>query len=508
MEEPLYNFKPLITATKQSETSVDVTYALSVKLRIRLKNQDINGKDGFVARIVDPGMIFINDSIGGNPILIKSYSIQTNMELPQHMGSVEINLGNPVYTKRKISGSTGALKFKAVVDRVPEVMVLTESGRPFKRLDTTKEDTVTDTFAVEPNAAYTYNLSAIRVDTDSSTVKSEEGRYAFITANISTGFTGTNNKIQSCKLQKFGAQSPISTTWYSSSKKTSAVSFPRPVLSSPETWYTWIPIDELAWSFDFSLTNKFEEQETVRLVVPAIFRTMDFLAGGKGVAIGKRATQEGFDVDMGTVFRNEIKCSEINGNIKNIYDVFYPVGSYYETSLPSAIPSGKSAPTSTDLENLGVTWFNPKYAWGGTWTSEQINDDAIVDTTIYNGTDGIIWGEKWASGRMTIRVYIYSLTITNYSTYNNMYGYEQTIDWATYTGWNFKDTNYSVSYDWKIDSNFAIPASEMNRYTGKCTVYALSSGSGSRSVNISLKADGFWKNYVQPQTLYRWHRTA
>ena len=196
------------------------------------------------------------------------------------------------------------------------------------------------------------------------------------------------------------------------------------------------------------------------------------------------------------------KCTDLNGNCQlvkisdynyqmrktalagqlQMLNYIYPVGSCYETSDAS---------------------FDPNVVWGGTWTSEQIKDDAIIDTTIYAGTNGIIWGEKWA-----IRVYIYSLTKTHYSTYNNMYGYNQIIDWATDTGWNFKDTNYSVSYDWRIGSGFAITAGEMQRYTGKCTVYALASTSGSQPVNISLKADGFWKDYTQPTTKYRWHRTV
>ena len=171
----------------------------------------------------------------------------------------------------------------------------------------------------------------------------------------------------------------------------------------------------------------------------------------------------------------------------SLLDFFYPVGVYFETF---------------DVN------FNPNTVLGGTWTSEQIKNDVIVDTTIYAGTNGIVWGEKWASGKMSIKFYMYSLTLTHYSTYNNMYGYYKVMDWATDTGWNFKDTNYSASYDWRIGSGFAINAGEMSRTTGKCSVYALASSSGSQPVNISLKVDGLWKNYSEPQTLYRWHRTA
>lgn len=172
---------------------------------------------------------------------------------------------------------------------------------------------------------------------------------------------------------------------------------------------------------------------------------------------------------------------------KSQLDYYYPVGSYYETSDAS---------------------FIPNTAWGGTWASEQIMDDEIIATTKYSGTNGIIWGEKWSDGRMLINVYIHTLTKTHYTTYNNMYGYFQAVDWATDTGWYFKDTNYAVSYDWRVGSGFAICAGEMQRTTGKCSVYALSSASNSQPVNISLQVQGFWKDYTQPTTKYRWHRTA
>lgn len=68
--------------------------------------------------------------------------------------------------------------------------------------------------------------------------------------------------------------------------------------------------------------------------------------------------------------KGRVECGDYGGNLKSIFDIFYPVGSYYETSLPDAIPSGESTPTDTDLANLGTTWFNPKYAWGGEWILE------------------------------------------------------------------------------------------------------------------------------------------
>lgn len=58
---------------------------------------------------------------------------------------------------------------------------------------------------------------------------------------------------------------------------------------------------------------------------------------------------------------------------ENYLNMFYPVGSYYETSLIPKAPSGAtkvSDLTNEDKETLGVTWFNPNFAWGGIWKLE------------------------------------------------------------------------------------------------------------------------------------------
>jgi uncharacterized repeat protein (TIGR02543 family) len=213
-------------------------------------------------------------------------------------------------------------------------------------------------------AYYTYTLNTTRVNASGDIIEDPNGEWIYIKANLTTE-DYTNNPLTAYHFKDNGATATVD--WYKNSDKTDSVTFPYQPASNNFILYAWYQADtekhEVSFQFDTSHTTG----KVISVIVPPIFRTMDFLAGGKGVAIGKRATQEGFDVEMNTVFRNEIKCSEINGNIKNIYDVFYPVGSYFETSLTSAIPSGQSTPTSTDLDNLGVTWFDPNYAWGGTW---------------------------------------------------------------------------------------------------------------------------------------------
>lgn len=217
-------------------------------------------------------------------------------------------------------------------------------------------------------AYYTYTINTMRVNASGDIIEDPNGEWIYIKANLTTE-DYTNNPLTAYHFTDNGAAATVG--WYKNSDKTNTVSFPYQPTANSFILYAWYHADtekhELSFQFDTNHTTG----KVISVIVPPIFRTMDFLRGGKGVAIGKRATQEGFDVEMNTVFRNEIKCSETNGNIKNIYDVFYPVGSYYETNLPSAIPSGQSTPTDADLDNLGVTWFDPNFAWGGTWALES-----------------------------------------------------------------------------------------------------------------------------------------
>lgn len=48
-------------------------------------------------------------------------------------------------------------------------------------------------------------------------------------------------------------------------------------------------------------------------------------------------------------WNGKVQCGDYSGNFKSIFDIFYPVGSYYETS---------------------DTTFDPNVAWGGTWSLE------------------------------------------------------------------------------------------------------------------------------------------
>lgn len=92
-------------------------------------------------------------------------------------------------------------------------------------------------------------------------------------------------------------------------------------------------------------------------------------------AIGKyndNQTDTAFEIGNGTSsassncftvdWHGKIKCGDNAGNFKSIFDIFYPVGSYYETS-----------------DNT----FDPNTAWGGTWVLEAEGNVHIGAGTNY-----------------------------------------------------------------------------------------------------------------------------
>lgn len=99
-------------------------------------------------------------------------------------------------------------------------------------------------------------------------------------------------------------------------------------------------------SFEVDITAYDSEggvSTTIVQTLPPAFFTIDFLAGGYGIAFGQPSYSEGFYCGMDAHFRDKA------GTMRALFDFFYPVGSYYETSNAD---------------------FNPNYTWGGTWILE------------------------------------------------------------------------------------------------------------------------------------------
>lgn len=99
----------------------------------------------------------------------------------------------------------------------------------------------------------------------------------------------------------------------------------------------------LSFQLDITPVDDVSIGTTILATVSQAFFTVDFLAGGHGIAFGKLATNIGFECAMDAKFKDN------NNVMRALFDFIYPVGSYYETS---------------------DTTFDPNITWGGTWSLE------------------------------------------------------------------------------------------------------------------------------------------
>ena len=187
--------------------------------------------------------------------------------------------------------------------------------------------------------------------------------------------------------------------------------------------------------------------------------------------------------------------------LSEMIDLFYPVGSYYETSLPSPIPSGASTPNATDLANLGVTWFNPQYAWGGTWVLEtgglvHVSSGGPYSINHANDNDGA--GSKDGGNKDAIVPYhrhsVESVSISSSGKHAH-HGARRPINTVGGSGLMYVGPNTSTS-----DVQDAVVTKEDGGHTHSVP---------SHNTNYEPSTDNRTNANIQPYIeVNRWHRTA
>ena len=159
-------------------------------------------------------------------------------------------------------------------------------------------------------------------------------------------------------------------------------------------------------------------------------------------------------------------------------DMFYPVGSYYETSDGT---------------------FDPNAKWGGTWTSETISDAVIVAA----GTSNSWYYKKYSDGTFEAHINTSKTVAVNTSAGQLYTSAEQSI---TLPAIGQQAMNYgSVQYrgaeaTWAKVNALTTSSFSFNFLT------TVSRSSAQRYVTATIK--GLWKTYATPSTIYRWYRTA
>lgn len=231
---------------------------------------------------------------------------------------------------------------------------------------TTTFDAITVSSYSSPEVAFTLER------TNASGIKDDEGIYAVASATFNwSGAIATLSQPTVTAIDGDGTSITVSDTWYTDRTLATAVDWSdTSSWSSPKVLYGKIgtlPVNE---SSQITVTpNDSEGSGTAQTqTLASAFYTIDFLAGGHGIAFGQPASEEGFFCNMDSHFSDKAHV------MRALFDFVYPVGSYYETS---------------------DTTFDPNVTWGGTWALEtegQVHISAganySVAGALTNTTDG------------------------------------------------------------------------------------------------------------------------
>lgn len=227
-------------------------------------------------------------------------------------------------------------------------------------------------YQLDPITVGTYSTPTVNFDAQRTTntgALDDEGAYATIVTTLTFDPVAEAVAPSVSVTDEDGNAQTVSTTWYSSraSDGTLSGAVTWSTLPSGSTVYGLVSITgdfDTQKSYVISLTPQDSEGITGDVKTDTLqtaFYTVDFLAGGHGIAFGQPATQDGFFCNMQASF------VDANDVMRALFDFIHPVGSYYETS---------------------DTTFDPNVTWGGTWVKDsagrvtvaQDADDADFDT--------------------------------------------------------------------------------------------------------------------------------
>lgn len=234
--------------------------------------------------------------------------------------------------------------------------------------------------------------------TTSTGIPNDEGTYATIDATIT--YANRANTLQQPIVKVDGTVT--SATWYATRATDGTLSSPidwsdTSSFESPKTIYGVCGTFGTQTSYQVGVTPVDSNASGLEItqILATAFYTIDFLAGGHGIAFGQPSAQDGFECNMPTIFHDTVtmeddvsvdgasvfnggvSAKDANGTLRALFDFIHPVGSYYETSDTS---------------------FDPNTTWGGTWVLEtegQVHISAGstygVSGALTNTSDG---GEK------------------------------------------------------------------------------------------------------------------
>lgn len=215
--------------------------------------------------------------------------------------SVAVNFQNKTYTTQTITNGKATIITDACIesgDFTLETVVTDSRGR-------TKNATVTITVTAYSSPAITLEL--IRVSSSSGSTPSEAGSYMHIVLSGEVTDAGSNAAATATLKYQVSGGSETSLTPTKSGRLVTYTSSPNISVSSG-----------LSCSVVATITDTAGNTTKVTKILPVGFKTMNFRAGGKGIAFGTVATEDKLVSAMDAEFREAVtmaKTLDVSGKL-------------------------------------------------------------------------------------------------------------------------------------------------------------------------------------------------
>lgn len=216
------------------------------------------------------------------------------------IGSQTVSLANPV------DDDVLSIPLNAVGTFTPTVKITDSRGQ----VTTHTLDSITVNGYVAPSVSFTADRTL------ASGMPDDEGTYATVDATFTFTDVVADAVAPSVVVtDENGTQTTPAVTWYTTRASDGTLSGTLSdwsTLSSGDTVYGLIPNLNTQYSYQISIRPRDSEGTgtAITQTLSSAFYTVDFLAGGHGIAFGKPASDVGFECNMPTIFHDTVDVED------------------------------------------------------------------------------------------------------------------------------------------------------------------------------------------------------
>lgn len=213
------------------------------------------------------------------------------------ISEVKLTIGNQTATRT--NNGTLSILLGAEGTFTPTITVTDSRGQ----VTTKTLDAITVNGYTAPAVSFNVQRSL------ASGMPNDEGTYGAISADFT--FTDVIADLAQPTIAIDGTTSTV--TWYASRASDGSMSgtVDWSTLSSPATVYGIVEATNIQTSYQITITpnDSISSGTPITQTLASAFYTIDFLAGGHGIAFGQPATREGFEVNMHSTFHRDVYIS-------------------------------------------------------------------------------------------------------------------------------------------------------------------------------------------------------